>query len=62
MAPSKVYSVNSGVSDNDAGVSVDSHSATVHSLQLPGKRLFLTPLLKAKKYCNYSNKQGPLDA
>ena len=62
MAPSKVYSVNSGVNDNYAGVSVDSHSATVHSLRLPGKQLFLMPLLKAKKYCNNGNKQGVSDA
>ena len=52
MASSKVYSVNSGVSDNYA----------VHSLRPPGKQLFLMPLLKAKKYCNYGNKQGVLDA
>ena len=37
-------------------------SATAHFLQLPGKKLFLMPLLKAKKYHNYGNKQGALDA
>lgn len=49
------------MSDKDVGISADSHYATAHSLWLPGKWLFLIPLLKAKKYHNYGNKQGALD-
>ena len=45
-----------------ADVNADSHSAAAHSLRLPGRRLFMTPLLKAKKYRHYGNKQGALAA
>ena len=51
-----------GVSEADDQLQIDGHSAAAHSLRLPGKRLFLTPLLKAKKFRNYGNKQGALGA
>ena len=33
-----------------------------HTLKLPGKRLYLTPLLKAKKFRQYGYKTGALAA
>ena len=50
------------MSDGADEVTVDSSSATAHSLRLPGRKLYLTPLLKAKKYRNFGNKQGALAA
>ena len=38
---------------------MDPSSATAHSL---GRKLYMTPLLKAKKYRNFGNKQGALAA
>ena len=46
----------------DDQLQIDGHSAAAHSLRLPGKRVFLTPLIKAKKVRNYGNKQGALGA
>ena len=36
--------------------------AATQTLKQPGEKLFLTPLLKAKKYRNYGNNKGALEA
>lgn len=55
-------SIIAAVDSNDAEVPLTSNMAATHTLKLPGGKLFLTPLLKAKKYRNYGHKQGALTA
>ena len=40
----------------------DNKSAAAHCLKLPGKHLYLAPLLKQKKFHNYGSKSGALAA
>ena len=40
----------------------DNKGAAAHCLKLPGKHLYLTPLLKQKKFRNYGSKSGALAA
>lgn len=37
-------------------------NAAAHTLRLPGQRLYLTPLLKAKKFRKFGYKEGALSA
>lgn len=36
--------------------------AAAHTLRLPGKKLYLTPLLKAKKFRNFGYRAGAMSA
>lgn len=41
---------------------VEPDGAIAHVLRLPGKSLYLTPLLKAKKFRNFGYRQGAMSA
>jgi hypothetical protein len=41
---------------------VEPNGAPAHTLNLPGKMLYLTPLLKAKKFRKFGYKEGALAA
>lgn len=41
---------------------VEPDGAAAHTLRLPGKNLYLTPLLKAKKFRNFGYRAGAMAA